>query len=137
MNGAWAALLAVALITTGCLVPAVGHKVISGTEIRPEQLAFIEDGVTTRGEITERFGEPWAWYPDLHVCVYFWETASGYWVYGFAYDFKAAIFADEIGRLYVLFIHFDEEDHARRYEILRHPNKTTTKDFAQQWLQRQ
>ena len=79
MNGGWAALLALALITTGCLVPAVGHKVISGTEIRPEQLAFIEDGVTTRGEITERFGEPWAWYPDLHVCVYFWETASGYW----------------------------------------------------------
>src|SRR2546425_10035355 len=72
----------VLLLCAGCFlpVPSVSHRVTSGNEIQAQDLSFVEPRVPLRSEFVRRFGEPWAYYSDLGVVVYYWETLRGYGV---------------------------------------------------------
>ncbi len=77
-----AALILVAI--TGCMVfpfPASGKKILSGTQIQHDDLAFVRIGDTTREQIESRIGLPWTNYADLRVSVYCWEMVKGHWVW--------------------------------------------------------
>ena len=79
---------------------------------------------------------PWASYPDLGVVVYFWETLKVRWVWGVAIPFGGVAGGNitDNTRLDVLFVQFDDHDRVQKYEILKHPNKTRTKDLATLWV---
>src|ERR1051325_3689065 len=103
--------LVVLLALSGCMMPlplplvlpSSSHRVVSGSRIRTDDLAFVRLGETSRAEVTQRFGAPWADYTDLHVTVYYWEALRG-WIGPIGGGA-----GEELTRLDVLFIRFDEE----------------------------
>lgn len=133
---AWLLSVVLLLSGTGCImfpIPSLKHPVVNGQRIKEDQLAFAQPGITDRSEFTEQFGEPWWWYPELGVSVYYWETLRGYWVGVLHGGLVAKGGRDEITRIDVLFIQFDREDRFVRFEVMRHPKKPTTKELATQW----
>jgi hypothetical protein len=131
------------VVLTGCVglivpVPASGKKVAFGQRIQTNDLAFVQVGKTTRQECQSKIGVPWTHYTDLHVSVYYWEMLTGYWVWGWIFPGGIAAVGnggkDEITRTHVLFVEFTEDDRVRRFQILPHPKKMTTKDAAAGWL---
>jgi hypothetical protein len=110
------------------VLPSSSHRVVSGSRIRTDDLAFVRLGETSRAEVTQRFGAPWADYTDLHVTVYYWETLRG-WIGPIGGGA-----GEELTRLDVLFIRFDEEDRVKSYRIMKHPSRITTQELAARWV---
>jgi len=135
-----ALLLTFVLTLTGCLiapVPAFGRKTVDGTRIQKEDVSFVQPGRTTREELVQRFGEPWAHYRDLAVMVYYWDVRKGYWVWGFVTPYGGASgVAGDITSLQYLFVQLDESDRVQRYDFVKHARNVKTRDQAIQWAQK-
>ncbi len=131
------------LSLSGCImlpVPSFTHKVVSGRELKPEDLVFIELGTTAHDEVSRRFGAPWAEYEDIRVQVYYWETLAGHLVivplWGvFGGGAAIADNPDQITKLHYLFVKFGPEDQVQQYEIIGHPKNVAVRDLAEKWAQ--
>jgi hypothetical protein len=125
------------MLCSGCFVvlpvPSFSHRVTSGKAICKADVAFAEARVTTRSEFSTRLGEPWAYYADLGVSVYCWETLRGYWFRAIGFGEAGKTDVEEITRLNLLLVKFDASDRFERCEILKHPGKTTTRELAIRW----
>ena len=128
------------LVLTGCIVfptPSFNDKVQSGKRIQSADLAFVRFGDTTRGEFESKLGVPWTNYADLRVSVYYWESLTGHWIWGWAIpvpDGASGGGIEDITRIDILFVKFDQNDRVERLKIMHHPKKMTTKDAAMAWL---
>lgn len=128
------------VLLTGCIVlpaPASGNKVASGKRIQPDDVAFVHVGQTTREEFESKLGPPWTNYSDLRVSVYWWEMVTGHWVWGAFLPGEISIGGggiEDVTRMDVLFVKFDENDRVERLKIMHHPRNKTTKEAADAWL---
>ena len=131
------------LVLTGCIVfpaPASGNKVASGRRIESADVGFVRFGDTTREEFESKIGAPWTNYTDLRVSVYWWEMVTGHWVWGFLLPGEISISGggvEDITRMDVLFVRFDENNRVERLKIMHHPKNITTKDASIAWLRSQ
>jgi hypothetical protein len=118
------------LLLGGCFIP-VGHSEYStGKEIRDEDLAFIELGVTTKSEIVERLGENYIFVEEDNVLYYWWVTQSKYGIV-FLYPILTA---GDLGNLqnYSVYVQFDSSDHVKRFKRVQGKDfKTTQKEWRE------
>jgi outer membrane protein assembly factor BamE (lipoprotein component of BamABCDE complex) len=134
-------------LLSGCVlirvpVPTTNHRVTNGKEIRVEDLAFVRQGTTTRHDVEQVLGEPWTFYPQIGVSVYYWESLRGYWFSCFGIAIPLGGHAgvsggeshlEEITRMHVLLMQFDGQGCVKRYEIMQHPERRSTEDVATKW----
>ena len=132
-----ALMLMLTLALTGCVVlpfPTFGRQVGPAKKIQTKDLSFIESGRTTHAELAKNLGVPWAYYEDLHVLVYYWETQEWVWFFGGAVGGGlGAGKASEVSRLHYLFVQLDEHDLVQRFGFTKSSETVSTKDLATQW----
>ena len=66
----------------GCVViPMPEHALLEGRgEIDESDIAFLEEGKTTREDVLLRFGEPDVVLRDQRILAYHWEVSKGIWL---------------------------------------------------------
>ena len=117
------------------------ERVLSGTAIEPEQLAFVVTNVTTRTEIIEHLGEPNAIWVEADLFVYEWVMRRGLllWAVGVGpagggVGAAGGAGAVPIPKTYVLLVQFDQCDRVQRCARLVRPMGTFYGDFLKQWV---
>jgi len=126
-----AALLVIAIACTGCLiVPTADDKVLEGTPIPEDRLAFIVAGVTTRSEVVERLGRPSLVWEDQQVCVYRWEMRQAVVAVGAG----GAAGAIDVPNHYVLLIRFDTNDRVERFTRTIRPLGESFAPLVRRWM---
>ena len=129
-----------ALVLTGCVpfvaaIPSIRRPVIEGKRFSSEEVAFVRLGVTTRQDITRTLGQPWAYYEDSQVMVYYGEQRVGFWAAGLVPLAPApALVGDgEITRLHYLFVKLDPRDRVERLGFVKATHRTKTRDVVKKW----
>jgi len=102
-------LLCIWLWPAGCCllpVPTGEDKMLSGKQVKDEQLSFLAPGVTTRQEVIERLGNPAVIWEDARVFVYRWEMRQGilFWAVGAYYS--GALGMTDLPKKYLFLIRF-------------------------------
>lgn len=124
------------ILPGGCVIlpiPTNEDKVLSGTPVSEEQLAFLTPKVTTRQEVMERLGSPGLIWEDMRVFAYSWEKRQGilFWAMG-GYTTGVAGMSD-IAKHYLLLIQFDEQDRVERFARKVRPSTQSYTDFLKEW----
>lgn len=124
------------LVLTGCaavIVPAPENEVLSGHKITNENIAFIEQGVTSRIDVIQELGPPDMDFDDLQTIAYSWEVLSAYmpWVAGSAGG------VEKIGKPYTLLIAFDKDDNVLNFEIRERWPLDTLRGHALKWIEQE
>jgi hypothetical protein len=103
----------------GCIViPTPEHGLLKGRgKIDESDIAFLEEGKTTREDVLLRFGEPDVVMGDQRILVYHWEVSKGYWllVAGGPYG-AGGVAGGDIPKNYLFMLEFDEEGRLKRFE---------------------
>jgi len=76
------ALLFGLVLSAGCVAVPIGStsdEPVPGRKIRPEDVAFIQPGITTREELISRLGAPTFDLPDLGILSYVWLELKEDW----------------------------------------------------------
>ena len=75
------ALAALAFVLTGCVgvvpFPVSTTKVVAGQQLKPQDVAFIQPGLTTRSQVVARLGTDYAALPYQRAIAYSWEMKGG------------------------------------------------------------
>ena len=102
------------LLIAGCIIPVEHAEYSTGKEIRDEDLAFIELGVTTKSEIVERLGEPHNFVEEQNVFTYLWTNKTLFIV-------ATPIGAGDGDRITndAVCVQFDSNDHVKRFKQIR------------------
>ncbi|GDY23293.1 hypothetical protein LBMAG56_46400 [Verrucomicrobiota bacterium] len=129
-----------ALVLTGCIpfagaVPSISRPIIAGKKLTPDDVAFVQPGMTTRQHIIRELGQPWAFYEDSHVMVYYGEQRVGFWAAGLAplTHAPAPMDGGEITRLHYLFVKLDQRDRVERLGFVKATHRTKTRDVVKKW----
>lgn len=131
-------LLFCALISqTGCIVlpiPTQESKVLAGTPVTEEQLAFLTLNVTTKSEVTVRLGSPDVIWEEARLFAYNWVVRQGIlvWAVGGGYSGAAGIY--DVPKHYMLLIQFDDQDRVQRFERVVRPSFKSYGDFLKEWI---
>lgn len=125
------------LVPLGCaaiIIPVPEHEVLSGRKITSENIAFIEQGITSRSDVIQELGPPYMDLKELRTIAYSWVVLSAYmpWV-----AFPGVIGLEEIPKSYVLLIAFDKDDHVSKFEIKERWPLDTVKSHAIKWIERE
>jgi len=132
-------LVCLALTLTSCIavpLPTSETKVLAGTPVTDEQLAFLTAHVTTRQQVIEALGNPNVIWEDARVFVYNWEMRQGIllWVVGgYATGYSGA---KDIPKHYMLLIQFDAQGRVQRFERVHRSLAQSYADFLRQWAAR-
>jgi outer membrane protein assembly factor BamE (lipoprotein component of BamABCDE complex) len=131
-------LLLCALISqSGCIVlpiPTQEKKVLEGTPVAEEQLAFLVLGVTTKNEVTARLGSPDVIWEEARLFAYNWAMRQGVLVWAVGGGYSGAAGMSDIPKRYMLLIQFDEQDRVRRFERAVRPSHKSYGDFLEEWV---
>lgn len=129
-----------ALVLTGCIpfaaaVPSIRRPIIAGKRFTTEEVAFVHRGMTTRQDIIQKLGQPWAFYEDSQVMVYYGEQRVGFWAAGLAplAPAPAPIDGGEITRLHYLFVKLDHRDRVERIGFVKATHRTKTREVVKKW----
>lgn len=114
-------------------LPSSTHEVVSGSRILPEEVMCVQPGRTSRAEITNLFSQPWAYYPDLGVMVYYWECVDWHWVGGVFDNNNSATGSGDVTSLHYWFVKFDDADLVQKHGFIRASPNTPTKKLAERW----
>ena len=130
-------LLCIWLWPAGCCllpVPTGEDKMLSGKQVKDEQLSFLAPGVTTRQEVIERLGNPAVIWEDARVFVYRWEMRQGilFWAVGAYYS--GALGMTDLPKKYLFLIRFDEQDRVQRFERTVCPSFRSYSDCLTEWV---
>ena len=99
-------------------IPVPEKEMLSGTEMQGKDVVFIKSGITSRGEIVEKLGKPYAIIEELRIIAYKWEMLSGYMPWFIAGGYSGVGGVLTRGSNKVLFVAFDENDRVTRFEII-------------------
>ena len=131
-------LLWLAWLCQGCVIvplPASGRTVTAGTRICRTETEFIKLNWTTRAEITNKFGQPFATIEEPRAIAYSWAVTS--WNYfvifgtgcpGLGFDNGSLTDRDES-----LMFQFDLADRVERFEFKRLSGNQSVKYALCQW----
>lgn len=114
-----AALFAVLLALSGCMIPFPGHKVYEGKEIKAESLAWLRAGETTRAQVTEKLGAPDIDFVDERTIAYAWAGQSG----GVLLVAPYSAFAEQIRMRRALMIRFDPGNRVVAFSVISRPTE--------------
>lgn len=124
----------------GCVmlpVPLSESKVLAGSPVRPEQLAFLVPGRTTREEVVKHLGQPGIVWEDMHVYVYRWDMRQGVllWAAGGMSGGATAGGAGmtDIPKHYLLLLQVDGTGQLLRFERTVRPLMQSLPDFLVDW----
>lgn len=127
--------LFVAGVVFGC-VPIPSHEVTSGREISDEDVLFLEQGLSTKGHVLERLGDPSIIWGDENLFAYRWDVVELMvaWiaVAPGAYDATAGVV--DVPSKYLLLIQFDEADRVKHFERTKLPTFMSIGDFLREWV---
>lgn len=125
----------------GCVmvpIPVAEKKVLAGTPVAEEQLAFLTPQATTKQEVLDHFGNPVVIWEDARVFIYPWKMRQGilFWAVGGASGGAMAGGAGmtDIPKSYLLFIQFDERDLVRRFERTVCPWNNSHAECLKAWV---
>ena len=127
----------ISLLGFGCVaipIPLPENKVLSGNEVEKEALSFVITGTTTTEEVVKALGPPSIHIMGENIYVYDWvkRQAIVLWAVGYGYDGAAGI--QEIGKHYVLFFRFDENDQVTDYEMTSRSKFESYSDHLLDWI---
>ena len=129
-------LLGMLLLSGGCMVlpiPTDEDKVLAGTPVSEQQLAFLTLNVTTRQEVIERLGNPSLIWEDARVFAYRWEMRQGILFWALSGYTTSAVGIHDIAKHYLLLIQFDEQDRVQRFARKVRPGSQSFADFLKEW----
>lgn len=130
--------LVCALISqAGCVmlpIPTAERKVLAGTPVAEEQLAFIVPNTTTRSEVVARLGNPDVVWEEARLFAYNWEMRQGILVWAVGAYYSGAAGVADIPKHYMLLIQFDDQDRVQRFERAVRPARETYGDFLKEWI---
>lgn len=131
-------LLFCALISqTGCIVlpiPTQERKVLAGTPVTEEQLAFLVHNVTTKSEVMVHLGSPDVIWEDARLFAYNWVVRQGILVWAVGGGYSGAAGISDIPKPYILLIQFDDQDRVQRFERAVRPSNKSYGDFLKEWI---
>jgi outer membrane protein assembly factor BamE (lipoprotein component of BamABCDE complex) len=127
-------LLFAAITLYGCVLPIPSHKVLAGTPVTEEQLAFIQLGETTKENVLARLGEPQIIWEDAHIFVYEWEVRHGILLWAVGAGYSGGFGATDLRTRYVLIIQFDGTGRLQRFERAVRPPLKSYGDFLREWV---
>jgi hypothetical protein len=93
------------------------NKVLSGERISEKQLLFIEQGFTSKAEITDHLGEPNVHLIDKNIYAYDWQTRQAIMIWAIGNGYQGSVGAIDIPKNYVLLVRFDAQNRVTNYEI--------------------
>jgi hypothetical protein len=116
-------------------IPTHDDKVLSGRQIKKDQLQFVELSVTSKSEVIERFGPPEIFWEDEHIMAYCWEMRKAMvpWMIPGGVTVVGGVI--ELGKKYDLFIQLDECDRVKRFEWKAKKGHKNILNRMQDWLQ--
>ena len=108
-----------AYLAQACIpIPTGEDKVLFGRQVADEQLAFIQRGVTTKGEIIDGLGQPDVFWEDERIFAYDWHMRWGVGIPLCGGPIPASCGPNlDIPKYYRLLIRFDPSDRVERYEV--------------------
>jgi outer membrane protein assembly factor BamE (lipoprotein component of BamABCDE complex) len=115
-------------------VPTPENKVLSGKQVKEEQLSFLSPSITTKQDVLERLGNPTVIWEDARVFVYRWEMRQGilFWAVGAYYS--GALGMTDLPKKYLFLIRFDEQDRVRLFEKTVCPPYRSYADCLIEWV---
>lgn len=127
--------LSVFIFSYGCItIPMPENKVLSGEKITPEQLVFIEQGVTSKSAIIDQLGEPNINLIDKNIFAYDWQTRRAIMIWVVSNGYQGSFGALDIPKNYVFLIRFDAQDAVRNYEITTRSLFDSYGDHLMEWI---
>lgn len=129
-----AALAVVAL--AGCIaipVPLSEKKVLQGTPVSAEQIAFLQAGATTRAEAFERLGAPQFEWEDARVSIYQWDMRQGVLLWAVGAYSTGGVGVEDIPRHHLLLLEFDAAGRLVRHEKAVRPLLKSLPEFLLVW----
>ena len=133
-------LLSALLSAGGCVVipvPTAEDRVLAGTPVRPEQLAFLTPGTTTRDDVARHVGQPNVIWEDARVHVYLWDMRQGilFWAVGGMAGGTTTgnVGMTDIPKHYLLLLQFDDAGRLLRFERTSRPLNQPLADFLTEW----
>lgn len=131
-------LLFCALISqTGCIllpIPTQETKVLAGTPVTEEQLAFLALNGTTKNEVTACLGSPDVIWEEARLFAYNWVVRQGILIWAVGAHYSGAAGISDIPKRYMLLIQFDDQDRVQRFERAVWPSYTSYGDFLKEWI---
>lgn len=136
-------LLVTLLSAGGCLmlpIPTAEDKVLAGTPVKPEQLAFLKAGTTTQQEVMQQLGQPNIIWEDARVYVYHWDMRKGilFWAVGGASQgaMGGGYGMTDIPKHYMLLLQFDDASRLMRFEKTLRPMMQPLSEFLVDWIKK-
>lgn len=118
-------------------VPTAEDKVLAGSPVKPEQLAFLKTGTTTQQHVIQRLGQPNVIWEDAHIYVYHWDMRQGilFWAVG---GMSGGAMAGsggmtDIPKHYLLLLQFDDAGRLQRFERTSRSSTQSLADFLTNW----
>lgn len=130
-------MLSATLTLAGCIVlpiPTGEDKVLAGTPVADEQLAFLAPGRTTKAEVVERLGQPGVVWEDARVFVYRWDLRQGILLWAVGAHVTGGFGKTDLPSHHQLLIQFDEDERVQRFEHQKRPSGTSLADSIREWL---
>jgi hypothetical protein len=84
--------------------------------------------------VTQQLGEPWTFYQDLRVAVYYWEIQKGQWIWRISQDGEYPGGIERITRFQYLFLAFDLHGRLQEWTIKSPRTNVTVPQVAAQML---
>jgi hypothetical protein len=130
-------LLCLAWLCQGCVIvplPASGKTVTAGTRISKAETEFVKLNWTTRAEITNKLGQPFAAIEEPPAIAYSWSVNSWncfvIWPAPELFHYGSLADRDE-----ALMFQFDRDDRVQRFEFKRLSGDQSVKDALCQWAE--
>jgi len=131
---AGASLAVVVCFLGGCLyIPTPQRRAFEGTEVKQDELAFLQPAVTTKEEVIQRFGNPAFLWRDENILVYRWVKQRGIMLWGVAAGYSASFGAVDVTQEFAFLLKFDPDERFVSSEIVAKPAMKNYGDFLLDW----
>lgn len=128
--------LLAAITLYGCVIPipTSDNKVLAGTPVTEDQLAFIQLGKTTKVSVLAQLGEPQIIWEDANIFVYEWAVRHGVLLWAVGAGYSGAFGATDLRERHVLIIQFSDTGRLQRFERAVRPPLKSYGDFLREWV---
>jgi outer membrane protein assembly factor BamE (lipoprotein component of BamABCDE complex) len=122
-------------LCSGCVVipiPVKEKEVTAGRRVEKKETAGWRVGETTRQEVLQQLGTPYADFQDLNVIAYDWTVVSAIMLWAIGGQGGATGGVEKLKQEHLLLVGFDEADRVAKFDILHH-NFGSLRAQAQRW----
>ena len=130
------AYVSILLFAGGCVIPipADENKVLSGIEVKEEQMSILQVGNSTKNTVIRQIGKPYIILKDHDVFIYQWGKHNGAFYYVIPNYFGSYGGVVEMQKYYLLLMQFDSNDKLIQYNRFELRNNDAFADFVIKWI---